>query len=200
MQSELESQIVKQLRPVFTPEDVRQFVYCPRIIYFRYVLKCRPGPSVKMRKGAEKHEDWRNRQIRQGKNMDRYFSIYLEDRSVGLKGLLDAVDYDGETARPVEMKTGRAPEGGIFENHRAQVVAECLLVEYALGADSDMGILVYEDADLEIKVDLNNPQRSWVHTLLQKMRELVITEYLPRPTRNERKCTDCEFWAYCQRT
>ncbi|MHA1808032.1 MAG: hypothetical protein ACXQTM_06470, partial [Methanosarcinales archaeon] len=45
--------------PVFSVEDVRQFVYCPRIIYFRYVIRGIPRQTVKMRRGSDRHETWR---------------------------------------------------------------------------------------------------------------------------------------------
>ncbi|MFX1521406.1 MAG: hypothetical protein ACFFCD_15970 [Promethearchaeota archaeon] len=40
----------------FSPEDVRQYVYCPRIIYFRYVDQTPVQMTIKMEKGVEDHE------------------------------------------------------------------------------------------------------------------------------------------------
>ncbi len=42
--------------PFIGTEDIRQYLYCKRKLYFRYVLRAPMTPTYKMEFGKEKHE------------------------------------------------------------------------------------------------------------------------------------------------
>jgi len=184
--------------PVFSVEDVRQFVYCPRIVYFRYVLRSIPRQTVKMRRGSQDHEKWRQRRIRRGEVSDRYFGLFFQCDDIGLCGLLDAVDYDGHIARPIELKTGKHPQGRLSEHHRAQVIAQCVLLERCLNLHVDGGVVVYSATGEEMFVSLTDESRIWLERTLEKMRKIVQEEVPPSVTTSS-KCVDCEYWQWCMR-
>ncbi len=189
------------LLPSFTVEDIRQYVYCPRIVYFRYVLRSVARSTIKMRRGADRHEAWRRKQIRRGDRTDRFFGLYFANDSLGLRGLLDAVDLrDGNVARPVEIKTGRHAPGQVSPHHRVQVYAECFLLESCTCFEVDGGLIIYIDADKEYFVPFGDRERILTHDILTEMQSVVLEEVLPPPAPQDNKCTDCEYWPWCLRT
>jgi len=50
-----------------------------------------------------------------------------------LKGKIDRIEKFNDTAIPVELKTGKAPKGGVWESHMIQVASYMLLLEEKLG-------------------------------------------------------------------
>ncbi len=185
--------------PMFSVEDVRQFVYCPRIIYFRYVLRNIPQVSIKMRKGSKKHDQWRKRQIQRGESSDIFFGLFFKCEEIGLCGLLDAVEYDGETATPIELKTGTHFKNDVSAHHRAQVIAQCVLLESCLNVRVKQGIVIYSSSREQLKVDIGEEERAWLEKTLSRMRDIVFYEELPRVCESEAKCVDCEYWMWCFR-
>ena len=187
----------EMLLPTFTPEDIRQYDYCPRIIYHRYVLRLRRNRTYKMKLGTEHHEEWREKQIQRGTDCDRYFEIYLANPNVGLIGLLDAIDYDGKHATPIELKTGRPPIEGIYSHHKIQVLAQCFLVESCLKAEVSGGIVYYEASGQEISTPYSENERILIAETLKQMREIVSLEVVPERPPKPTKCIDCEFAPFC---
>ncbi|MHA1315815.1 MAG: CRISPR-associated protein Cas4, partial [Candidatus Helarchaeota archaeon] len=186
---------------VFTAEDVRQFTYCPRIIYFRYVMNVNMPPrTYKMEKGIEKHEkDVRNFKSPPESSPQKYANIYLKDERVGLIALLDFLEVDGDEAIPIDLKTGKRYQEPISDHHFAQLVAQALLVEACMGQIVRRVRVDYTRLKkvLERQVDVDDKFR--VLRDLERMQEIVETEIIPSPTNIEGKCTDCEFWRYCLR-
>lgn len=185
--------------PMFSIEDIRQFVYCPRIIYFRYVLRNIPRTTIKMRKGSDQHEIWRKRQIQRGNKSDIFFGLYFKSEEIGLCGLLDAIEFDGETAIPIELKTGSNFGDCVAPHHRAQIIAQCVLIESCLNVHVKHGIVLYSSSRNQFIVDFGDEERLWLEKTLSKMRDIVFFEEVPDVCDLEAKCTDCEYWAWCQR-
>lgn len=189
--------------PLFTAEDVRQFFYCPRIIYFRYVMRARVRPTLKMERGKEIHrEKYRPRSHEREGNVERYYNIYVSSEKFGLACLIDILEVEGEEIRIVEVKTGRIPDDGeISEHQRAQVVAQALLVEEALGRSVKRVGIKYEDKNEGggkiLWVHISDKDRVDVLRALEKMRSIVLMEDIPPPTPFRGRCVDCEYRAYC---
>lgn len=188
---------MKELLPAFSPEDIRQFVYCPRIIYFRYVLRHRVTTSKKMKVGLNKHEKWKTRIKERKLGMTRYYGVHLDAPNIGLFGIIDAVDYDGKSATPIELKTGHWSSSGIHSHHKAQLMAECMLVENALLAEVNSGILRYEVKREDYTVNYTDGEKIWISNALSSMRDIVLNEVLPEPTDKSTKCIDCEYYGVC---
>ena len=150
-----------------------------------------------MKGGSKRHEKWKNRAKERQMDITRYFGVHLHSPNIGLFGILDAVDYDGKHAMPIELKTGHSSNLRISDHHRAQLMAECMLVESVLLAEVNSGILRYETKNEECKIEYNDEQRIWVFDMLSKMRNIVRQEIIPEPTSEDAKCTDCEYYAVC---
>ncbi len=90
--------------------DLRQFVYCPRVIYFRYCLPVRPPPTYKMVEGKLQHE--REEELEHRRTLraygladgERHFGVHLSSDRLGLTGVVDMVIARRYEVIPVEFK------------------------------------------------------------------------------------------------
>ncbi|MHA1606995.1 MAG: CRISPR-associated protein Cas4 [Candidatus Freyarchaeota archaeon] len=179
----------------FTAEDVRQYAYCKRKIYFRYVLRARVKPTVKMERGREEHEklEWRRKKRGGG---GKYFSVYLSSERLGLAGVVDYFDYGGGEVVPVEVKFGGGER--IYADHYLQLVAEALLLEDCFGVRVEKGIIEYPDKGIRREVKITDGARLKVLKILDDIRRIVRDEVPPSSGWSQAKCEACEVYRVCR--
>ncbi|MEM1718707.1 MAG: CRISPR-associated protein Cas4 [Thermosphaera sp.] len=177
----------------FTAEDIRQYVYCKRVIYFRYVLRAKLQPTVKMKVGKERHEDFEKR--RKGEN--GYFSLYLSSEKLGLTGIVDYFLFEGGEVVPVEVKFGRWKR--LYSGHYLQIVAHALLLENFFGVRVKRGIIEYPDGGAKLIVKITDGAKLKVLKILTEIRKIVLEEEIPSPSPDTKKCRDCEAYKICRK-
>jgi len=182
----------------FSAEDIRQFVYCPRIIYFRYVLRGHWVLTPKMLRGQSLHE-----RLCRGKDKEtegfitRYYNVRLEDSDLGLFALIDIIEFDGNNIKIIELKTGKHKPGYIADTHKLQVVAEAILAELSFGITVTRGAVWYEKDNETIEFEITDRDRMKVLYVLREMKRIVKNEIFPIIERPSRKCIDCEYKRFC---
>ncbi len=93
-----------------TASDLRQYVYCARVIYFRYCVPVRPPPSYKMAEGKLQHaqvEDLERRRSLHAYGLtdgERAFDVRLASERLAISGTLDMVIVRRHEVIPVEFK------------------------------------------------------------------------------------------------
>jgi len=179
------------VNPIFTCEDIRQYYYCPRIIYFRYVLRARVEETYKMRRGREKH-----RQILLGPNIER--NVYLCSEELGLVGIIDALERreDG-SVNIIEIKTGNTPTK-MRDSHKAQLAAQAILVESVLGLKIRKIKVYNPETQRTMEINVVEYHREMARQALERMRQIVLREELPQPTKHRARCVDCEYRVFCE--
>ncbi|MHA1797645.1 MAG: CRISPR-associated protein Cas4 [Candidatus Helarchaeota archaeon] len=183
----------------YTARDIQEYVYCPRFIYFQYVLRIRTEKTYKMEKGGEVHERFKKSDPELDDSVKIYYDIYLKDEKLGLVAVLDQLQVKEDEAIPVELKTSwRAPEK-IADHHLAQVVTQAILVE------SQMNLLVkkvkvwYMIENKLLTQEISIQDKLKILEILEQIKDIVFTENIPPPTPHESKCVNCEYWCYCLR-
>lgn len=182
--------------PSFTCEDIRQYYYCKRKIFFRYVLRARVKPTYKMLKGSRKHEEDIKRGIYANYRVLR--NVYLRSERLGLIGVLDLIAIDSSNnAIIVELKYGNIGSRGIRDSHKAQLACQSILVEDVMG----LRVRRIEVLDLDTwerrSINVTQFHRNMVTEALNDMRSIVMDEILPDPPENMGKCVDCEYRKFC---
>ncbi|NHI93719.1 MAG: CRISPR-associated protein Cas4 [Candidatus Lokiarchaeota archaeon] len=183
----------------FTAEDMRQYVYCPRIIYFRHVMRIQPERTYKMERGEEIHDAIRKKNPELDGQIQKYYNIYLKDVKFGLVALLDYLEYYENEAIPVDIKTGKHVEQKISDHHLAQLIVQAILVESQLGLLVQKVKVWYlkENKEFIHEIDIEDKRKVLSH--LKEMKKILIEEIIPKPVEDAAKCRDCEFWRYCLR-
>ncbi|MHA1380734.1 MAG: CRISPR-associated protein Cas4 [Candidatus Helarchaeota archaeon] len=183
-----------------TSEDMRQYVYCPRVIYFRYVMHIRPQSTFKMTRGEEIHEkEVRKKSKDIEGQLTKYYNLYIQDRELNIAAILDYLEFDGTQATPVDIKTGHCYQDPISDHHLAQLLFQAILVEMKFKIAVNKVKVVYKKDRSERTYPVSVDDKVKILKNINKIRNIVKNEMIPPPTPNAAKCVDCEFWNYCQR-
>jgi CRISPR-associated exonuclease Cas4 len=186
---------------MLTVSDIKQYFYCPRMIYFTYVAPVRSKSLVtgKMEIGKEAHEavsaleerrTLRTFGLRTGR---REFKVPLYSERIGLSGLLDMVIIQKTRAYPVEFKyTLQHP----WFNHTCQLAAYALLLEDARGVKTDTGFVYLIPQKRAKKVSLIRA-KSRVRRAIADINIMTQQQLLPNPSPHRGKCVDCELLRFC---
>lgn len=184
---------------VFSAEEFRQFIYCPRILFFRHVAKIIPDQTYKMKQGSNYHDEKirRNTQSRVG-NTSITYNVFLENKELGICALFDAIAQEkGMQYYPIEFKTGKT-HLIIPEHHFAQLLAQAVLIEQQYKTTVSQVEIRYSD-ERRYSIPITEQDKKSLLEQLKCMREMISEEILPSPTKIRAKCHDCEFWIACRR-
>jgi len=184
-----------------TADDIRQYMYCPRIIYFKYVLHIKAPRTFRMERGSQLHErKIRQYHVEQDGEKERYFNIWLRSPTLGFVTLLDAFEIDEEKGiYPVEYKTGKIPRDEPRFSHLMQVTTQAMLLEKVFDVEVMFAKLIYIDESKEFFVDIQLEHRKKVCKILREIKKIIDQESIPDPNPNTKKCTDCDYWQQCMR-
>ncbi|MBI1884779.1 MAG: CRISPR-associated protein Cas4 [Chloroflexi bacterium] len=186
---------------MLTVSDVKQYPYCPRIVYYTYLLPLRARPTTyKMLEGKLEHE--RTTELEERRSLRaygltegvRHLDVALTSERLGLRGRLDMIIEALSEVIPVDFKNS---EGRVGLNHKYQLTAYALLVEEAWRRPVRRGFIYLVPQKRAQEVRISSNMRGWVHKALREIRDTLAREATPAPTRVRSRCTDCEFRNLC---
>jgi CRISPR-associated exonuclease Cas4 len=181
--------------------DLKQYSYCPRIIYYTYCIPVPRPVTHPMQIGAVEHEvvsvfERRRSLTRYGLcEGERTFHVSLHAPSLDLTGVLDMLIITQERAFPVEFKH---TVQRLNINAKHQVAAYAMMVEECLSKPVEYGFIYRIPKKNVTVVPISSAMRQKVSQALADMRELIIQERLPDPPDQRGKCMECEFRRYCR--
>jgi len=183
-----------------TVSDIRQFSYCPRVVYFTYVQPLERPATYKMEHGltAEKRADALERRRtlhRYGlESGERIFDAWLRSDALALSGKADLLILTADAACPVEYKE---TTGGMTRNHRLQLTAYAMMAEQQYARPAPCGFVCRLPDGMMWRVTTLGTWRQQVLDVLRRIREMADAERFPDPPRERGKCVDCEFRRFC---
>jgi CRISPR-associated exonuclease Cas4 len=183
-----------------TVSDIKQYTYCPRIVYFTYCLPLKRPLTYKMEEGDLQHE--RVAELEQRRSLrayglnqgERQFGVHLYSERLELSGLLDMVIIGAQEPIPVEFKYSTGKPG---LNHKYQLTAYALLVEDKWHKAVRRGFIYLIPLKEALEVPVTANMRRFVLGTMAEIREMVDREAMPEPTRRRERCRDCEFVNFC---
>ncbi|MBI2891857.1 MAG: CRISPR-associated protein Cas4 [Nitrospirae bacterium] len=180
--------------------DLRQYAYCPRVVYFTYVQPLDRQPTYKMKEGnsaesktipTERRRTLARYELPQGV---RTFGVSLSSPRIGLSGKLDLLIEAEGRYYPVEFKTTRP---SVFPNMRCQLAGYALLVEERSGTPVESGFIQFLPSGRTFPVDLPSTLKAETRGLVETMRRMIEREEMPEPTPRQQRCADCEYRNFC---
>jgi CRISPR-associated exonuclease Cas4 len=187
---------------LFRVTDLKQWVYCPRILFYAWCLPEVRPVTFKMEAGTEAGLGEEGREARRSLRAygvaqgTRAFGVALSSVSWGLRGTVDmAIWPEGGAAEiiPVDYKLSKVA-GPHF---KLQLAAYALLLEEAYGLPVRRGFLYFMPLRKAEAVPMNAGLRAKVQAALAAMRTVVATEQMPAPTPVLARCVACEFRRFC---
>lgn len=186
--------------------DLKQWTYCPRVVYYRYCLpEIRPVTGL-MTAGVASHNDENEREVRRSLRTyglaegERAFDVRLHSTALGLRGRLDlaiatpARDAPGATAVVVEYKDSERATGAHFV---LQLAAYAMMLEEAWGLPVPRGFLYSIPLRRAEAVPITKALRVKVVQTMTAMQGAIGGEIMPPPPSSRRPCVSCEFRRFC---
>lgn len=181
--------------------DIRQYVYCPRIIYFNYVVPVPRHVTFKMQKGQTAHIDFSA--IEKRRSLAKYrledgtkeFRVRLRSDRLGLVGALDMLISSDSRIYPVEFKSTL---GSLGIHHKYQLVAYAMMIEEARRCPVREGFVYLIPQKRIEKIIVDEGTRFYTKKLCTRIRNVINSGVFPSGTRKTGRCRDCEFNNYCR--
>ncbi len=179
--------------------DLKQYVYCPRILYY-YVCLPRVRPttfsmeaSVEAHAAAQGQEHRRTLRAYGLEEGKRHFNVGLVSERLGMRGEVDLVIETEKELIPVDYKL--STQAG--EHFRLQLTAYALMLEEAWGGTVKRGFFYLIPLRRAEEMRITARQRARLGEVLAAMNEILWHERMPPPPRRRGKCVDCEFRRFC---
>lgn len=184
--------------------DIKQYKYCPRIVYYQY---CLPGVrplTYKMEAGIEAQD--RTEQLEKRRTLREYginqgvrhFNVSIASQRLGCTGQIDLViesEANGQRLlTPVDFKLSRHEPGHHF---RVQLACYALMLEESWQAPAPEGVIYLIPLREAVPVKLDAKLRRAAERSLRDLRRMIVAERLPAPVRQRSRCLNCEFRRFC---
>ncbi|MGB4705069.1 MAG: CRISPR-associated protein Cas4 [Candidatus Saccharicenans sp.] len=188
------------MRLELTVNDIKQYYYCKRIVFFNYVIPVDKKPTYKMEHGRLMEEEIKqleNRRILKKYNIyegERLFNLNMISEKMGLSGKLDMLIISPKGYFPVDFKfTSAFPH----KNHLYQMCGYALLLEEKFHKDVTTGFIYLIPKKDIVVFNLTENLKNDTINKLNEIRLMILSEKMPQPADSRRKCYDCEFRNYC---
>ncbi len=123
--------------------------------------------------------------------------LKIESEALKLVGKIDQVHVYGSEYVPLELKTGRTPNEGVWPSHRIQIAAYSLLLQEHFKKPIKEGYIVYLDSNQKRHVSMNPFMRNEVVQLVNEIMALLDSKDVPDYCHNENKCRKCGLKQTC---
>jgi len=180
--------------------DLKQYEYCPRIVFYNTVMPVDRKVTVKMERGKQEElrldalEKRRNLRWYQLGSGQRDFHVWLDSAALGLSGKLDLLIVSPKGYFPVDFKY---THGRPHRNHIFQLAGYGLLLEENFGTQVEAGFIYLVPTQEVVTIELNERLREKTLGMLGEIRSMIREGMLPAPTPVRARCEDCEFRNYC---
>jgi CRISPR-associated exonuclease Cas4 len=192
-----------QLKAPFRVTDLKQWTYCPRVLYYAICLPTIRPTTYKMEAGIEAGQTETGREERRSLQLyglekgRREFDVTLSSSRYGLRGTADLIIWiDGPPPGEfVVVDYKLSSTAG--EHFKLQLMAYALLVEEMSGRTAKCGFIYFIPRRRSERVQLTHRLREKLLLTLDSMHRMLHTEVMPEPTPNRNRCLACEFRRFC---
>lgn len=185
--------------------DLKQYDYCPRILYYHTVLPDIRPLTYKMEAGIVAHQQAEKREKRRLlrtyglQSGERAFNVSVMDADLGLSGNIDMVITTLNGCIPVDYKASQkaAP------HFKLQLMAYGRLLEKNMQPASipvTHGFLYMIPLRKAIRVPFTSHLRRKLDRALKEIKEIATQQQMPAPTNRNGRCVNCEFRRFCNDT
>lgn len=180
--------------------DLKQFVYCPRVVYYQYLMPVGKKTTFKMDYG--KIEEARIDKLETRRKLKKYgiaegkrlFHIAINSYKLALSGKLDMLIETRDEYIPVDFKYTK---GKPHKNHFYQLCGYALILEDIYPKKVNHGFVYLIPLEDAIIFELNDSMKEETKGMLFEIRKMLRQKEMPPIVDNRSKCYDCEYKNYC---
>jgi len=178
---------------------IRQFLFCPRIPWFKQVMLFEPPEQGWVSQGKRWHEEQSPRHKRrlnqylQGP-LEHATDVYVRSESLGVHGYIDELITNSTQCVVVEYKV---------DTHKPTLAQKLQLMAYSIAAGESLslevvaGVLLKGDARKQYPVELNQSLKMTLLKVLMDLRTVTGSHRMPISSATDAKCDQCEYLRYC---
>jgi CRISPR-associated exonuclease Cas4 len=180
--------------------DLRQYLYCARVVYFTYVIPVSRVETFRM--GLGRRAEAEHVRLEPRRRFTRYrlergnrrFRVPVFSPTLGVSGEVDEVIDTADGPIPVEVKrTG----GRIAAGHRVQLTAYAMALGEASGVAVPRGYVHVLPRQEVIPVEIDENLRAMTRDVARRIRCLIDDGVLPPAADKPAKCDGCELRGFC---
>ena len=201
MISPLQLPLILKSPAIVRISDLRQWTYCPRVIWWTQVCPVGRYVSFKMKKGQEK--ELRLQRLQKRRTLKSFgmklgevqTNVVLTSERLKLTGKLDMMVVQGANRLPAEIKFTQGPAR---LNHRLQLAGYALLIEEVFGTTVPVGFVIRLPDDEVDTIEIDDSLRELATQTIEAIRSTISMECMPAAVPVLGRCVDCEFRNFCQ--
>lgn len=188
--------------------DLKQYVYCPRVVYYQYLMPVEKKTTFKMEYG--KIEEAKIDKLENRRKLKKYglsegrrsFHESVRSSLLGLSGKLDlliqtsacAIADREEEYFPVDFKF---TQGRPHKNHIYQLCGYALILDELYKTEVKKGFVYLIPQEDAVAFDLDYSLKIETLKMLDEIRNMIIMDKMPPVVENRNKCDDCEYRNFC---
>lgn len=180
--------------------DLRQYLYCPRVVYFSLVVPVDRVETFKM--GAGRDAEREHARLERRRGLSRYgladgirrYDVRVLCGKLGVSGIVDEVVHGPDGPVPVEVKL---TEGGVAFGHKVQLAVYGMALEEESGQRVPRGFVHLVPSKRTWVVALDDKLRAAATDVTRRIRAMLATEEMPASADRPAKCDGCELRCFC---
>ena len=178
---------MENYRNLFNVRMLEEYIFCPMMYYYKYVLGITNIPSLWSIVGNKVQEELSRYVEEKFKIIDK--QKYLESRKHRLAGIVDyIVEYRNGIA-PLEIKYSKR----LRPWWKYTLVAYALLIEENYLKPVKTAILLIPGPKTII-ININDSDREYIEKTIEDMKQILEGRKEPKPTKT---CTNCDYKNIC---
>jgi CRISPR-associated exonuclease Cas4 len=180
--------------------ELKQWVYCERIVYYHRVMPGIGQPTFKMKEALAAQELIESLEMRRGlqpygfEGARRHFGVWLNDSELGLSAKTDLILEAADRMAVVDFKL---TSGEVGENHRMQLAAYSMLAEASYAKPSAVSFQYRIPDNRVFIIEITQELRKAVAAAITAIREMETKQQYPPATTVRGRCVECEYANYC---
>jgi len=185
-------------RNAVTPTDVKQYIFCPLITYYRRVLKLKPLVESQQEQSKEEHEKIRKLderrliplKIKEFRGSKVVSDLFLHSKRRNACGNLDLLLITpwGELI-PVDYKFSQSNSGRAWIDHKYQLCFYALLIEENFEKAVRRGVICYVPEERVVVINITLRLKRKVREIIDKILEMDEKQEPPATRKNPEKCS-----------
>jgi CRISPR-associated exonuclease Cas4 len=180
--------------------DLKQWAYCPRIVFYNYITPVGMKRTYKMQHGRraeeaidrlEKRRKLSEFGLAEGR---RQFHVWCNSHRLGLSGKLDLLIDSPAGLFPVDFK---ASERSVHANHIVQLSGYALLLEEKFQRTVERGFIFLIPTEEIVSIEITPERKQGALVLIDEIRSAIVRGAMPPATELRARCENCEYRNYC---
>lgn len=179
---------------------IRQYKFCPRIVYYNLLTNIKPFYPRQVSLGVEYH-DLQNELLTSRKFKKFHIDYeeiisdkYFEDEKLGVCGKVDLAFLTSNEIIPIEFKHIQKKPS---YSHILQLVGYGILLSKKYNKEFNIAFIVYSNNMKFHKIEITNKHIEDFYKVIESIKRILKNDLLPNSDANEEKCIQCEYLNFC---